>query len=141
MGTIGRQIPQVALLIRSGDVWQTVLNVNDGGDHDRDGIIEDPNNPTALDVSGYNFLAQIRASKKSATVMATITVDKTNAVAGRLVLSLNPTQTTALNDPSGGKDIVSAVWDFQATPTSDSTKPLTWFEGPVSIELDVSRIP
>lgn len=137
--TIGRSIPSVALLLRSGDFWSARVEVTDEGDHNRDGVIEDPNNPAALDVSGYAFLCQIRSSKKSVTVMATVDVDDTDADVGILILSLTPSQTQDLNPVAGGKESVSAVWDFQGTPTSAPGEPLTWWEGPVTIELDVSR--
>jgi hypothetical protein len=136
--TIGRTIPRVDLLLRSGDYWAARVVVTDGGDHNRDGIVEDPNNPVALNVSGYEFLCQIRSSKKGA-LLATVAVDTDDAATGILVLSLTPTQTRDICPPTGGKESVQAVWDFQGTPTAAPGEPLTWWEGSVTDELDVSR--
>lgn len=137
--TIGRQIPSEPLRLRSGDFWAARIVVTDGGDHNRDGTVEDPGNPAPLNVSGYTFLSQIRASKRADVVLATIAVDATNAATGILILSLTPAQTRALNPPSSGKDQVAAFYDFQGTPPAVD-EPITWWEGPVTIDMDVSRL-
>jgi hypothetical protein len=143
VAVIGRVVPTVDLLLRSGDYWSARLLITDAGDHNRDGVIEDPGNPTPLNLAGYTVLAQIRPSKQSSTVLATIAVDTTNAATGILVLSLTAAQTRSINDPAtSGKDSISAFYDFQVTPPApDNDKPLTWWEGKVTDQMDVSRTP
>jgi hypothetical protein len=83
-----------------------------------------------LDLSGYEALAQIREARDSASVLAEMHVDDSNASAGRLRLRLDADDTNL--------SVARAYWDLQLTRTSDGFV-RTWLYGAVRIRGDVSR--
>jgi hypothetical protein len=137
---VGRIPAAVALDVYSGDRWQQKFKFTDGGDHNGDGIAEDPNNPLAKDVSGYTFTAQIRPTRFDTSSSPTaFSVDTTNAATGIIVLTLSPAQTAALLTPSEQKSSKGYVWDLQAVKASDTSDVETWYQGDVVVWLDVTR--
>jgi hypothetical protein len=61
-----------------------------------------------VDVTGYSYQAQIRASYSDSVPLATFTVDTTGAALGQLVLILPQSVTATL----GGK---TGIWDLRQT--------------------------
>lgn len=59
----------------------------------------------AVDVSARTFTAQVRASADATTIVATMTIDMTDAATGIVAYSIADTVTATMN---GGY-----VWDFQ----------------------------
>lgn len=85
---------------------------------------------TLFDLSGYEGLAQIRETRDGATVLAAMSIDYTNASAGRLRLRLDADDTNIA--------ATRAYWDLQLTRTGDGFV-RTWLYGAVRIRGDVSR--
>jgi hypothetical protein len=83
-----------------------------------------------LDLTGYEALAQIRASRDGGDVLASMSIDESNASAGRLRLRLEAADTNIT--------ATRAYWDLQLTRTSDGFV-RTWLYGAVRIRGDVSR--
>jgi hypothetical protein len=131
--------------MRSGDGWRHQFTFHDAGDHDRDGIAEDPGNPTPLNLSGYTFSAQVRVNKNDQStplpigIPVAIDINTAGAASGVLVLSLTPDQTTALLTAGEGKSSKVLFWDFQITNNSDPADKHTWYDGIVNMTLDVTR--
>ena len=93
-----------------------------------------------VDMSAWTWLAQVRASRDEPdTVVATFTVDDTNAATGTLILTLPAAQAallvTGTTDglPTPGK--ATYYWDLQGT---DGTVVKTWLAGKVKVTGDVS---
>jgi hypothetical protein len=87
----------------------------------------------AFDWSGRTWEAQVRASKDEPdTILATFTVDDTNADTGILLLTLPATESQNL-ETTNGKAIY--YWDLQAT---ESGVVKTWFAGKVKVNGDVT---
>lgn len=61
-----------------------------------------------IDVSTRTYAAQVRQMPKSTTILATFSVDMTNAATGVVVLTLSAATTAAL-------DVTHAVWDVKET--------------------------
>jgi hypothetical protein len=93
--------------------------------------------PTApVDLSGYTWLAQIRATKdEPATVVATFTVDASGASTGVIALTLPHAQSALLATTDGR---ATYFYDVQATNVSDATDVKTWFAGKIKVTGDVS---
>jgi hypothetical protein len=80
-----------------------------------------------LDFTDGTFAAQWRPARGSDT-HEDFTVDATDAATGVVVLHLTAEQTTALR---------KGEWDVQFTPTG--AEPLTFLQGTVRVENDVTR--
>lgn len=81
-----------------------------------------------VDVSAYTWEAQIRATTGADTVLASWTIDDTNAASGEVELSL-PGETTA--------DLpATCVWDLQGTAGGEVT---TVLKGTIVVEAEVTR--
>jgi hypothetical protein len=98
---------------------------------------------TALDLSGRTWLAQIRATKdEPAEIIATFTVDSSDAAAGIIRLTLPPTESAKLvTGTTGGRSTPGSgkyFYDVQATLDSDPTDVKTWFAGSITAKGDVS---
>ena len=87
---------------------------------------------TPLDLSGREWTAQIRVNKDRGTLLATITVDATDADEGRLTLTLPTSQAKTLATTLGK---ASGFWDLQA---DDGGSVKTWLAGKVKVIGDVS---
>jgi len=84
-----------------------------------------------FDLTGYTFLAQIRAQPRWASPpLLTFSMGLANAAVGEITMTANDTQTTVL--PTNG------WWDFQATLNGITT---TWMRGPVISGREISRVP
>jgi len=107
---------QVALRLYRGDtrVWEDTFSV-DGA---------------PMDLTGYTYLAQIRATADAEEPMAVLDVEVIDAVAGQLRRTLTATEADKLVP---GK----AAWDFQITSADGYTR--TVLAGQVVILADVSR--
>ena len=90
----------------------------------------------ATDMSAWTWLAQIRSTKdEPAEIVATFTVDDTDAATGTLVVTLPAAQSANLITVDGkGK----FYWDLQGT---DGAVVKTWLAGAVSVTGDVSVTP
>lgn len=86
-----------------------------------------------IDLTGYTAEADIRrnaADPAESAVFSVAILDQTvPANLGKIVMSLTPVQTRALN----GK----YVYDLQLTPAAGT--PLTYLKGTITIEPDVTR--
>jgi len=106
----------LSLVIRIGDSKQININFkNNAGSY--------------VNITGRTYKAQIRRTADDPNVMAEFTCVIANGAQGQLVLTLTPTQTSALRAGS-------AKWDLQETYGSTVN---TIFKGTVAIEKDVSR--
>lgn len=107
---------QVPLKLYRGDtrVWQDTFHV-DGA---------------PMPLTGYTFLAQIRAAADDAEPMAVLEVEALDAAAGTLQRTLTATEADKLVP---GR----AVWDFQLTSADGYTR--TVMAGPVVVIADISR--
>lgn len=83
----------------------------------------------ALDLTGYMFRAQIRDSIDG-DVIATMTVDDSDAANGVITRSLTATQTAALA-------AARAAWDLELTSPDGFVR--TYLAGAVRIRGDVSK--
>ncbi len=103
--------------IYRGDTWAHSIDFEDA-------------NSAPVNMSGKTWLCQVRASTESSTVLATVTVDTTNAATGTLVLRLTAMQTA---------DLPTQVlrWDLQETTGGTVT---TWLAGRLTVTGDVSRV-
>ena len=89
--------------------------------------------PSPVDMSVWTWLAQIRSSlDEPDTVVATITVDDTDAATGTLALTLPATEAANLVTVDGK---ATYYWDLQGT---DGTVVKTWLAGKVKVTGDVS---
>ena len=107
------------LTLYRGDtrVW-TVAFTTDDGDN--------------LDLSGRTWVAQVRGDQDRGTLLATITVDTTDAATGGLTLTLPSSESLGLTTTDGR---AVAYWDLQS---DDSGVVTTWLAGKVKILGDVS---
>lgn len=85
------------------------------------------------DASG-DWLAQVRATPDSDSVIASFVVDDSNAALGQLMLSLLGDDTRKIADAGNGSS-----WDLQQTPAG--AEPRTWYRGLIRVLGDVSREP
>lgn len=91
---------------------------------------------TTLDLSGRSWLAQIRTTKdEPADVVATFTVDSSEAADGIIRLTLPATESANLVTVNGKGRY---YYDVQATLDSDATDVKTWFSGKLTAFGDVS---
>lgn len=96
-----------------------------------------------LNLTGYSFRAQCRASKAATDPLFTFTVTPSNQSTvdsrGFILVSLTPTETTnaaASASPEANKEQIG-VWDFEITePDGDVT---TLWAGGVYVTADVTR--
>lgn len=104
---------------------------------------------TTLDLSGRNWIAQVRATKdRPADVLAEMVVDATDAATGVIRVSMLPEESSNLaTGPAATPAGVSPAfqmgkatyyWDIQATLISDPTDVKTWFGGKVIVDGDVA---
>jgi len=85
---------------------------------------------TTLDVSDYTFQAQIRATDTSSTVIATFTIDTTDAATGNIVLSLTAAQTLALTAGS-------YFWDLRCVDANSVVS--RWVSGTATVAGTITR--
>jgi hypothetical protein len=91
---------------------------------------------TPIDLSGKTWTAQIRANDgASATIMAEIDVDDTDAVDGLLVLTLTALEAANLVKKTGSDK--KPAWDLQG---DDGTVVRTYLLGAIKVLGDVSRV-
>lgn len=83
---------------------------------------------TPINITGYTYTAQIRASPDDVTVLATMTAT-VNGPAGKVALDI-PAATTATLIPG------RRVWDLQETAAGIVT---TMLAGPADVLADVTR--
>lgn len=102
-----------------GDAWQLPIN-----DTQSDGVT-----PVDLTTIGTAFTSQARISPDAKTAID-ITVDASRAAQGILLLSLDGTQTTAMNRST-------YVFDVQAT--GGPLSPLTLYKGSLEVTKDVTH--
>lgn len=101
--------------------WRTTVYEDDG--------------TTPMDLTGKTWLAQVRANDgASSTVMATFTVDSTDAATGVLVLTLPAAEAANLVKESEGEK--KPAWDLQGTEAGEVR---TYLRGKVTVRGDVSR--
>lgn len=113
------------LTLYRGDtrVWSDTVEKNVGTD---DAPVWVP-----YDLTGYTFLAQIRAdTSRTDPVKATIAVTATDAAHGAIQLTLTSAE-------ADGLDVTPLYWDLQFTRTSDSFR-RTHLAGKVKVLGDVS---
>lgn len=97
------------------------------------GFADDATPPVAVDMSDWAWLAQIRASlDEPDSVVATFTVDATDAATGTLVLTLAAAQSDNLVTVDGK---ATYYWDLQGTNVAVVK---TWLAGKVKVTGDVS---
>lgn len=83
-----------------------------------------------IDLTGYEFLAQIRATEDSVDVMAVIDVEIVDAAAGTIRRTLTAAEADKLV-------VGTAHWDLQATHPDGTVR--TYMAGRVRVTGDVSR--
>jgi hypothetical protein len=88
-----------------------------------------------IDLTGYSFLCQIRATSESTKVMATIAVTILEAAAGRIRRTLTAAESKKLVVGTDG--VGTGVWDLQATDPDGFVR--TYMVGKVKILGDTSR--
>jgi hypothetical protein len=100
---------------------------------------DDATPPAPVDMSGWTWEAQIRATlDEPDSIVATITVDHTDAATGTLGLTLPAAQSDNLvTGPAAGFDPGKAryYWDLQGTSGSVVK---TWLAGKVDVKGDVT---
>lgn len=94
---------------------------------------DDSTPPTAVDVSAWTWLAQVRSTlDEPNSVVATFDVDTTDAATGTLVVTLPATEAANLITVDGR---ATYYWDLQGT---NGTVVKTWLAGKVKVTGDVS---
>lgn len=96
--------------------------------------VTDTDTGNAIDVSGYTFKCQVRASKNSSKkLLEFLTSDNTLSVGGASnnVITLTQTAATMAGLPDG-----THYWDLEVTSGSTTE---TWYSGNFAVEKDVSR--
>jgi hypothetical protein len=83
-----------------------------------------------VNLTGYEFIAQIRATPDTTEVMATIDVVVTDPAAGLIKRTLTAEESAKLA-------VGTAYWDLQATTSSGEVR--TFMAGAVKVLGDVSR--
>lgn len=83
-----------------------------------------------FDISDLVFKAEIRTYPNAPSLYATFTVDKTDAVNGKIQLTLYPEDTDYLPP--------RAFWDLEATSSSDPSFRQTYLKGQVFIDQQVT---
>jgi hypothetical protein len=84
-----------------------------------------------MDLTGYTFLAQVRATQESTAVMATIDVALVDAPGGVIRRTLTAVQARLLVPGN-------AFWDLQLTAPDGAVR--TYLAGKVKVKPDVSRV-
>lgn len=107
---------QYDLLIEQGATFQRTITVLENG--------------VAKVLDGFSGRAQVRRSHANATILQTITVNITDPTNGIVVISLTPTQTTALV-------IQRAVWDLELVDSGGDV--IRLLAGSVEISPEVTR--
>jgi len=87
-------------------------------------------NGQPLDLTGHDFIAQIRPTADAVTVMCTIAVDVTDAPGGVIRRTLTAAEAKKLTGDS-------AVWDLESTSPDGFVR--TYMSGRVAILQDVAR--
>lgn len=103
------------LTMYQGDAYDHVVTVTD-----------DANPAQPVDLSAGTFRAQIRRKISSTDVLASFTIDTTDAADGILVCSLSKAETATLP--------ASCVYDLE-----DTTLGFTYLKGSITVEREVSR--
>lgn len=116
MATISVLPAKLNYKIVRGDDFADTVTINEG----------EPSAP--VDVSARTFTAQVRSAADSTTVVATFTIDMTDAASGVVGYSLADTVTDDMSGPY--------VWDFQQV-VGGVTR--TLMGGSFSVVPDVTR--
>ena len=85
---------------------------------------------TTIDVSTYTFRAQIRSSETSATVIALLSIDTTNAATGNIVLSYSAAD--SLNLTAG-----TYYWDLRVVDANGGVS--RWLAGTATVTGTITR--
>lgn len=80
------------------------------------------NTGTTIDLSGYSFASQIRASVGS-TVIETFTINTDNTADGEIFLQLSDTETSA---------VTAGVYNYDLRVTDGSTNKAFWVKGTIT---------
>jgi len=100
---------------------------------------------TPIDLSGRTWLAQVRPTRdESATVLATMVIDTTDAASGIIRATILPAESinfatgpdaTPTGAPSSFQPgEATYYYDIQATLDTDPTDVKTWFSGKVKVK-------
>lgn len=115
MATVSILPAKLSYKITRGDDFADVVTIKEAG--------------VAVDVSTRTYTAQVRSSKNSETVVATMVIDMTDAATGQVGYSLADTVT---DDLSG-----NYVWDFQQETAGGVIR--TLMGGSFFVDPDVTR--
>lgn len=84
-----------------------------------------------FDITGYNFVSQIRLQPGSPTLLTNFTITPVSGDNQKLTLSLSSEQTTELPD--------RCYWDIQATTDADPTYQKTYMRGAMFVTRQVTE--
>lgn len=94
------------------------------------------------DLSDRTWEAQVRADLDEGALVATMTVDVSEAGSGKIVVSLPASQSRLLVTGTTGDQETPGkgryFWDLQATRTADPEDVKTWFSGKIDVSGDVT---
>lgn len=107
------------ITIRRGDTYRDVYTLRASG--------------AAIDITSYTFLAQLRESADSATILATFDIDVIDAAAGQFAMVLDAATTAALDTVA----VSVAAWDIQFTSPGGDV--VTFDGGVARLKSDVAR--
>lgn len=108
------------ITIRRGDTYRDVYTLRANG--------------VAIDITDYEFLAQLRESADSATILATFDIDVIDAEEGQFAMVLDAATTAALDT----EDVRVAAWDIQFTSPGGDV--VTFDGGVARLKSDVARV-
>lgn len=109
------------ITIRRGDTYRDVYELKVNG--------------VAIDITDYEFLAQVRETEDSDDALATFDIDVIDAEAGSFAIVLSAATTAALDTEA----MRVAVWDIQWT--SPFGEVITFDGGVARLKSDVARAP
>lgn len=122
------RLPRSDIRIRRGDTYRVRVTF---------GVPVDTNDPLGdinpVDISGWTFLGQIRATTESSDVIATFSIVVVDAVNGVIEIVLSAVTTAALPTSTTR----TAEYDIQYTTAAGDVK--TFRAGTVHFDSDVAR--
>jgi hypothetical protein len=86
---------------------------------------------SVIDLTGYTFKAEIKASTSDSTVVETFAIDTSQATSGKIILSLTDTELLAM--ASG-----DYFWDLRVT--TDAGVVARWVGGTVKVSGTITRL-